>query len=220
MEITDFNLSVQHNATLPGLDLGLNYSAAGSAGTFREFLPRDVPDHRLDGNAPVHRRPRRHLRRRLPDVERRRDVHVSARPQRRAGVVHARADRQAPAGAPAARSGDAGRERSARRGTPGADQLSAPRGPAGAARRHRAAAESPRNGGSPSASRPRSTCRTCRIRKRRRATTSSRRGFSICRRSSASTRCKKPDRFRVPVQGSAFRVHRVLFRFRVQVPEP
>jgi outer membrane protein len=37
MEITDFNLSVSHNATLPGLDLGLNYSAAGSAGTFYEF---------------------------------------------------------------------------------------------------------------------------------------------------------------------------------------
>ena len=43
MEITDFNLSVQHNATLPGLDLGLNYSAAGSAGTFREFLPQTNP---------------------------------------------------------------------------------------------------------------------------------------------------------------------------------
>jgi len=43
MEITDFNLSVQHNSTLPGLDLGLNYSAAGSAGTFREFLPGTPP---------------------------------------------------------------------------------------------------------------------------------------------------------------------------------
>ena len=43
MEITDFNLSVQKNATLPGLDLGLSYSAAGSAGTFREFLTPGSP---------------------------------------------------------------------------------------------------------------------------------------------------------------------------------
>lgn len=43
MEITDFNLSVSKNATLPGLDLGLTYNAAGSAGTFREFTNTNPP---------------------------------------------------------------------------------------------------------------------------------------------------------------------------------
>jgi outer membrane protein len=77
LEITDFNLRVAKNATLPDLSLGFSYTASGSAGRRLQFdeKPRFHDQHQLPlcagGCVP----------RQLPDVERGRDVRLPARPQ-------------------------------------------------------------------------------------------------------------------------------------------
>jgi outer membrane protein TolC len=142
MEITDLNLKVSQNSTLPAVDLNLNYSAQGTSGTQFTFGSGFPPPGRQHRDALVQRRARRHVRQRVSVLVARRDRGVSVRTDGGRSHLRAVTGSPAPAGTGAAAARVRNRPPGPRRRAPVAEQLPARAGYAGLPHRRRAAARS------------------------------------------------------------------------------
>ena len=145
--------SSAQNNTKPSVDAERELLASGTGGTQTYGRRAPVIDDRL------RQRARRHVRRRLSDLDARRDGRVSARPQRGAGSRRAgRAARSSSRSSTCATSSCRSSATSARRARQVRHSYAARQATRTARAAPRTAARTPRNASSPSACRRRSTC--------------------------------------------------------------